>query len=151
MDLIDNSNYYFDYINEPTEITNLNKQIKHDGDKITQGIIPRVLELDNYVICLKERDTNKICSFIHFSIRNNFQNLDKIIYINYSYTFITHRKKGLNKMLRLVLESACKLNDCKAIVSVPFPESESRIVMNKLGYINTNTGLNSDIFIKYII
>lgn len=148
MDSIDNSNYYFDYVNEPNEIQDLNKQIKKDGDKINQGIIPRVLELNNYVICLRERTTNLICSFIHFSIRNNFENLDKIIYINYSYTFIAHRKKGLNKMLRLLLESACKLNDCKAIVSLPFPESESRIVMDKLGYTNTIT--NSDIFIKYI-
>ncbi len=150
MDLIDKSNYYFDYVNEPTEITLLNKQIKKDGDKLNKGSIPVNLDYDNYVICLKSRYNNNICSFIHFSIRTNFPNLDKfidrIIYINYSYTFINYRKLGLNKMLRLVLESACKLNNCKAIVSVPFPESESRIVMEKLGYSN----IFSDIFIKYI-
>ena len=146
MDLIDKSEYYFDYINEPDELKKLNKQIKGDGDKITQGFVPVNLELDNFVICLKNKLTHKICSFIHFSIRFNFNNIEKIIFINYSYTFISERKKGLNKMLRLVLESASKLNNCKAIVSVPFPESESRIVMGKLGYNN----VSSDIFIKYI-
>lgn len=150
MDLIDKSNYYFDYVNEPKDIIELNKMIKKDGDKITQGVLPVNLDLDNFIICLKSRNSHKICSFIHFSIRYNFsgQNkvLDKIIYVNYSYTFINYRKQGLNKILRLVLESVSKLNNCKAIVSVPFIESESRIVMEKLGYSN----LHSDIFIKYI-
>lgn len=146
MNLIDNSNYYFDYISETKEISELNKQIKKDGDKINQVIISKVLQLDNYIICLRERTTNKICSFIHFSIRKNFENLNKIIYINYSYTFIANRKNGFNKMLRLALEKFCKINNCRAIISVPFPESESRIVLSKLGYKN----MKSDIYIKYI-
>lgn len=150
MDLIDNSNYYFDYVDDPKELSILNKKIKKDGDKITKGSVPSILEFDNFVICLKDRQTNQICSFIHFSIRYDFPNknqiINKIIFINYSYTFIKYRKQGLNKMLRLVLENACKLNNCDAIVSVPFPESESRIVMEKLDYVN----VYSDIFIKFI-
>jgi hypothetical protein len=59
---------------------------------------------------------------------------------------MNYRKKGLNKILRLALESVCKLNNSKAIVSVAFPESESRIVMDKLGYVNKL----DDLFIKYI-
>ena len=146
MDLIDKSNYYLKYVNKPKELANLNKQIKKDGDRVSQGSVPVILQSDNHIICLKEKLTDKICSFIYFSIRNNFENLDKIIYINYSYTFINYRKKGLNKMLRLVLEGACKINNYKAIVSVPFIDSESRIVMDKLGYQN----IKSDIYIKYI-
>ncbi len=146
MDLIDNSEYYFDYVYEPDELKKLNKKIKKDGDMITQGFVPTKLEFEQFIICLKHRITNEIASFIHFSIRYNFHDIKKILYVIYSYTFINERKKGLNKMLRLVLENACKLNECDAVVSMPFKESESRIVLNKLGYQN----VYSDIFVKYI-
>jgi hypothetical protein len=143
---IDKSDYYLDYLNQTHELIQLNKDIRKDGDKITKGFVPTILENDNFIICLKNKITHKICSFIHFSIRQNFSQYKKIIFINYSYTFISFRKQRLNSMLRLVLEDACKLNNIDAIVSVPFPESESRIVMGKLGYSN----VHSDIFIKSI-
>ncbi len=146
MNIIDKSEYYLDYLDKSEELKELNKLIKKDGDTITQGYVPTVLEHNHFVISLKSKTTHEIYSFIHFCIRENFFDIPKYIFVNYSYTFIKQRNKGLNKMLRLVLEDACKLNNIQAIISVPFKESNSRTIMDKLGYTNEK----DDLYIKYI-
>lgn len=146
MDLINKSEYYIDNIFEEIELKELNKKIKNDQDKTTSGFVPTNLDFNNFVICLKNKSTDEIVAFLHFEIRKNFLDIPKYLFIIYSYTFINYRKKGLNRMLRLTLEEASKINNIDAIVSIPFPEAESRIVMNKLGYVNKK----DDLFIKYI-
>ncbi len=147
MNLIDNSEYYLDYLDESIELKELNKQIKKDRDTITQGFVPINLDENHFVICLRNKLTHEIHSFIHFCIRENFLDIPKYIFVIYSYTFIKQRNKGLNKMLRLVLEDSCKLNNINAIVSLPFKESNSRSIMDKLGYTNEK----DDLYIKYIV
>lgn len=135
-----------EFITCSKQIAVLNKKIKKDGDKITVGFIPTDLPSNNFLIGIRDNVNNQIISFIYFGIRENFDGFDRILYVNYSYTFMSYRKKGLNKKLRLYLEKFSKKNKIKAIVSVPFPDSESRIVMNKLGYSNKIT----DIYFKNI-
>ncbi len=146
MEFESNEQLEIEFITCSKQIYGLNKKIKKDGDKTTIGFVPEVLPPNNFLIGIRDNINNQIVSFIYFGIKENFDGFDRILFVNYSYTFISYRKKGLNKKLRLYLEKFSKKSKIKAIVSVPFPESESRIVMNKLGYSNVVT----DIYIKNI-
>ncbi len=146
MEFESNDKLKVEFITCSKQIAGLNKQIKKDGDKTTIGFVPIALPQNYFLIGIRDNTNNQIVSFIYFGIRENFEGFNKILFVNYSYTFISYRKKGLNKKLRLFLEKFCKQKKIKAIVSVPFPESESRIVMNKLGYLNKI----ADIYIKKI-
>ncbi len=146
MEFESNEQLEIEFITCSKQIYGLNKQIKKDGDKTTIGFVPEVLPPNNFLIGIRDNINNQIVSFIYFGIKENFDGFDRILFVNYSYTFISYRKKGLNKKLRLFLEKFCKQKKIKAIVSVPFQESVSRIVMNKLGYSNKI----ADIYIKNI-
>lgn len=146
MNQIENSDYYMDTISKKHELRSLNLKIKKDDDKITSGFLPLNLESNNYVVCLKYKKNNEIVSFIHFVIKKNYLDLSKYIFVIYSYTFKDYRGLGLNTKLRLILEESAQFNKIPGIISIPFNESESRYVLNKLGYKN----IDSDIFIKYI-
>ena len=127
-------NLHIKYCKSKEKIIKINKQIKIDGDKISGIYIPIILPSNNFIICLKNILDKKIVSFIHYQISYNFKKFDKILFMNYSYNFITYRKRGFNKKLRLFLEDICKKKKIKVIVSLPFPEFESRIVIIKLYY-----------------
>jgi len=146
MDQIKNSDYYLDKITMENELKSINLKMKKDGDKITSGFLPIKLENNNYVLCLKYKKNNEIVSFIHFVIKKNYLDLSKYIFVIYSYTFKNYRGLGFNTKLRVILEETAQFNKIPGIISIPFNESESRYVLNKLGYKN----VKSDIFIKYI-
>lgn len=127
------------------ELELLSDEIKKDNNNNLEGcVIPRKLKLTDSVICIRNKITKEICSFIWFGIYRNIFfdiSLEKVIYlhINYSYTFKKFRNNGFNKKLRLWIETYCVENNIGYIISVPFPDSNSKYILEKLGYIKINT------------
>ena len=118
-------------------IRELNKKIKFD-DIETGSILPKFLEEDNFIILLKNKNSNEIYSFIWFGYYFN-DDLGDFIHINFSFTFIKFRTNGYNKLLRLELENICISNKYKYITSTPFEDSLSKSVLINLGYQNNST------------
>lgn len=142
-------NFEIKFIESIVELKSLASEIKKDNlndinnSNILEGcIMPKKLKLTDYVICIRNKITKNIFSFIWFGIYNNNYNipfdanLDKIIYlhINYIYTFRKHRNNGFNKKLMLWVETYCEQNDIHYIVAVPLLDSNSKYVLEKLSY-----------------
>lgn len=123
-----------------SEIEKDNLNDINDSDILEGCLIPKKLKLTDSVICIRNKITKNIHSFIWFGIYNNNNNIpfvtnsDKIIYINYLYTFRKHRNNGYNKKLMLLVETYCEQNNIQYIVAVPLPGSNSKYVLEKLSY-----------------
>lgn len=125
-----------------TLIKNVRKDNKNYGFSL-----PKKLPNNEYVISLIDTQKNIIASFIWFGIYSNdkINNFERYIHINFSYTFEIYRNCGLNKKLRLWIESFSIENNINCIVSVPLPDSNSLIILHKLGY-----SKNENYYIKKI-
>lgn len=113
-------------------ISKINKNIRLD-DKETGTYLPHKLSDDNFIIFIRNINSNEIISFIWYGYYLN-QELGKILHINYSYTFKKYRANGFNKFLRLELEKICRQNNIKYITSTPLEQSNSKTIMFGLGY-----------------
>jgi len=133
------------YLESEIELKLLSDKIKKDSNNNLEGcIIPKKLKSTDFVICVCNKITKEICSFIWFGIyKNIFFDIDlkEITYthINYSYTLTKYRNNGFNKKLRLWVETYCVENNIEYIISVPLHDSNSKYVLEKLGYIKINT------------
>lgn len=113
-------------------IKKLNKIIKSD-DNDSGTYLPKKLNSDNFLILLKNKNLDKIVSFIWYGFYLNSE-LGKILHINFSYTFNKFRNNGYNKLLRLKLEKICISENIAYITSVPFENSPSKKILINLGY-----------------
>ena len=145
-------NYEFKFINSDIELKSLKLKIKQDttNNNFEGCVIPKKLKSNEFVICIVNKITNDICSFIWFGIYNNIFfdiSLEKLehLHINYSYTIKKFRNSGFNKKLRLWIETYCGKNNIQYITSVPLPDSNSKYILEKLGYIKINTGYRKKI------
>lgn len=131
-------------ISNKLELTRLSKSVKQDDPSC--GVI-----LSNkhniYTLCLKNTENNDNISFVNFKLFDDATDTTNItnttnhyIYINYTFTYITHRQNGFNKMLRLLVERIAKhfIKSNPKIISVPLPGANSCIVLDKLNYNNNN-------------
>jgi len=120
----------------------LGKKIKNENGTIEGCILPKKIKPNEIVVCVINKVNQDIISFIWFGNYINKINPDLIekqyIHINYSYTFIKYRNLGLNKKLRLWIESFGIQNNIEYIVSVPLSDSNSKYVLEKLGYTKIN-------------
>ena len=119
------------------------KRIKNDCGTMEGCILPKKINSNENLVCLIDKTNKDIVSFIWFGTYYNkiyFDSTETIyLHINYSFTFKKYRNIGLNKKLRLWLESFCNKNNIGYIVSVPLSESNSINILEKLGYIKINT------------
>lgn len=144
------------FIKSVIELKSLSSDIKKDNsnNNFEGCIIPKKIKLTDFIICIENKKSKNICSFIWFGIYNNEifydVNLGKKMYlhINYSYTFNKYRNKGLNKSLRLWIENWCVKNRIEYILSVPLPNSNSKYILEKLNYRKINTHYIKKIFIN---
>jgi len=60
------------------------------------------------------------------------------VYINFTYTFVKYRQKGHNRLLRQLVENIAKELNLEYVVSLPFENASSRIVLEKMGYLSDN-------------
>lgn len=143
----------------------LSKLVKKDGANTEGCLLVQRLQHNDFVVYLKN-ELNEICSFIWFGIYKNDickninqnaeknakekvdKNIDENVYIhiNYSYTFKKYRNMGMNKKLRLWIESYCVENSIQYVVSVPLSDSNSSIVLSKLAYIKIDNYYLKKIF-----
>lgn len=118
-----------------TNILNkLKKKIKSD-DSNTGTILPKQLDEENFIIMLKDKNSNEILSFIWYGLYYNY-NFGTILNVNFSFTFNKFRNNGFNKLLRLELEKIAILNNIQYITSVPFENSLSKKILINLGYVS---------------
>jgi hypothetical protein len=123
--------------NQKNIIKELNKKIKFD-DVESGCLLPKLLEKDNFIILLKNKNSNEIYSFIWYGYYFN-DNFGNFLHTNFSFTFVKFRNNGYNKLLRLELENICTSNKIKYIISSPFENSPSNKILINLGYQNENT------------
>ena len=133
------------FVKSDIELKSLTIKIKKDyvNNNLEGCVIPKKLKLNEFVICIVNKITNDICSFIWFGIYSNYFfdiSLEKIkhLHINYSYTFKKFRNNGFNKKLRLWIETYGVENNIENITSIPLPDSNSKYILEKLGYIKTD-------------
>ncbi len=132
------------YLQSENTLKLLSKNIKKDNGFYEGCNLPKKLNSNEKIVCIVDKTNQNIISFIWFGTYKNVINLDLVdetnyVHINYSYTFRGYRNIGLNKKLRLWIESECKKNNIKYIVSVPLFDSNSRYVLEKLEYIKINS------------
>lgn len=141
----------------------LSKRIKSENNSTEGCIVPKKLEPNNYIVCLVDKTTQDIISFIWFGIYTNSlsENFNSdsdsdfdfdydlnisphpiinrtYVHTNYSYTYKKYRNNGLNKKLRLWIETYCSMNKIDYIISLPLADSNSKYILKKLGYIKIN-------------
>lgn len=134
------------FVESEVELKLLLSDIKKDNLNNLEGcVLPQKLKPTDFVICIRNKITEDIYSFIWFGIyaddihfNINLKNKN-YLHINYSYTFKKHRNNGLNKKLRLWIETYCVKNSIGYIISVPLPDSNSKYILEKLGYFKINT------------
>ena len=136
--------YYIELADSKNILKILLRDIKIDNNSKEEGcILKQKLNYNENILCVINKTNSEIISFIWFGIYKNKIDLDMeektYIHINYSYTFKKYRNIGLNKKLRLWIESYCKKNNIKYIVSVPLTDSNSKYVLDKIGYIKINS------------
>ena len=115
-------------------IKQLNKKIKLDDIK-SGCILPKLLFFKNFIILIKNNNSNEICSFIWYGYYSN-EKFGNFLHINFSFTFVKFRNKGYNKLLRLELEKICINDKIQYITSTPFEDSPSTKILINLGYNN---------------
>jgi hypothetical protein len=125
------------YDNHQYILKELDKKIKLDDVK-SGCSLPTLLEKNNFIILLKNKNSGEIYSFIWYGyyFNNTYNNY---LHVNFSFTFIKFRNKGYNKLLRLQLENICASNNIKYITSAPFDNSPSKIILANLGYLDNKT------------
>jgi hypothetical protein len=133
----------FNLIKSNNALKLLSKCLKNDDD-IYGCILPTKMELDNYIICIVNKFDQNIVSFIWFKIcLNDDSNIIKLkshySHIIYSYTFKKYRNMGFNKKLRLWIETFCKKNKIKYIISISLPDSNSKYILEQMGYVKINS------------
>ena len=147
--LID-TNFKFQLLTNKNQILKkLTQNIKKDNKDDNFGcLIPKKIKVNEYIICFIDIKNNIVSSFIWFGIypENKIINIDKYIHINFSYTFDAYRNLGLNKKLRLWIETYCLENKINYIISVPLPDSNSENILIKLGYKKKDTYYIKKIF-----
>jgi hypothetical protein len=142
-------NFLFEELNHNDEkYKNLKKELKKDIN--CTCIIPQELDSKQKVISIIDIKNDFVASFLWFegySTNKIIPNQNvKCIHINFSYTFEKYRNKKLNKKLRLWLESYTLVNKINYIISVPLPDSNSEIILKKLGYKKKDTYYFKQIF-----
>ena len=125
-------------------LNNLKKKIKLD-DSNTGTILPKQLDDKNFIIMLKDKNSNEILSFIWYGFYYN-DNFGTILNVNFSFTFNKFRNNGFNKLLRLELEKIAILNNIQYITSVPFENSSSKKILINLGYVSEQNYFYKKIF-----
>lgn len=134
--------------NDNAKIFNLlKKKIKNENNNYGCCLFKKISS-NVKVICFIDKKTNELVSFIWFGIyhENKIINIDKYIHINFSYTFEAYRNLGLNKKLRLWIETYCLENKINYIISIPLPGSNSENILIKLGYKKKDTYYIKKIF-----
>ncbi len=122
--------------------------VKKDNESFGTNLI---FDNKNFTVCLVNSD--KVMSLISFKICKNKQlELGEVkcitdyIYINFTYTFVRYRQQGYNKLLRQLVENIAKELNVEYVVSLPFENASSQIVLKKMGYIS-----DGNIYYKQII
>jgi hypothetical protein len=124
----------YDSIEIKKTINLLKKKIKYDNNKnITGTILPKILQEQNFIILIKNKNLDEILSFIWYGFYDN-ERFGRILHINFSYTFNKFKNNGFNTFLRLQLEKICIKNKIKYITSLPFENSPSKKILIKLSY-----------------
>lgn len=133
--------------NDAKSFNKLNKKIKKIKNNYGCCLFKK-MSFNEKIICFIDKKTNELSSFIWFGIypRNIIINIDKYIHINFSYTFDAYRNLGLNKKLRLWIETYCLENKINYIISIPLPGSNSENILIKLGYKKKDTYYIKKIF-----
>ena len=134
--------------NDDTKSFNkLKKKIKKENNGYGCCLFKK-MSSNEKIICFIDIKNNIVSSFIWFGIypENKIINIDKYIHINFSYTFDAYRNLGLNKKLRLWIETYCLENKINYIISVPLPDSNSENILIKLGYKKKDTYYIKKIF-----
>ena len=121
--------------NDSKSFNKLKKKIKKENNNYGCCLFKK-LSFNEKIIYFVDKKTHELASFISFGIypENKIINIDKYIHINFSYTFDTYRNLGLNKKLRLWIETFCLENIINYIISIPLPGSNSENILIKLGY-----------------
>jgi len=116
--------------------TLVNRDDKNCGTKL-------MFSNEVFTVCVV--DSDQIISLISFKICKNKEiEIDEIkfitdyLYINFTYTFVRYRQKGYNKILRQLLEDIAKYLNLEYVVSVPFENANSKIVLEKMDYLSKN-------------
>lgn len=145
------NNFYFKLIDnaDTKTLKLLKKKINKDNNSYCCNLPKNML--DNYkIICFINKKTNQIISFIWFSLYSgneiNLNDIDKIAFINFSYTFYEFRKLGLNTILRKWIEDFCLKNKINCIISVPLPKSNSENILIKMNFVKKNSYYVKKIF-----
>lgn len=133
-----NTNYIVEYIKTELQIKNLKKSMKEDNDKQNGVILPNKIKPNEYIICWIDNVNSKILSFVWFGIYIDCELKIDFIGINYSYTFIKYRNKGLNTKLKILIEEFGKKNKINYIKSVPLENSKSKNILLSLGFIQVD-------------
>ena len=139
-DELNNSSNQYElvFLEEQNDINRLSKLINSENN----GEGTKLSNKENiYTICLRDKNTKSFMSLINFKFYGNDTETEKnYIYINYTYTFSNFRRNGFNKMLRLLVERIAKCFSVSKIVSMPFSDADSEIVLKKLNYIKDVKG-----------
>ncbi len=107
---------------------------KSDRDYQTNLIFDNL----NYTIYLADKSiSDQVVSLISFKIcKTQIAELgiQNYAYINFTYTFSKYRQQGYNRILRHLVETIAQELELEYVVSLPFENANSRIVMEKMGY-----------------
>ena len=123
-------------IENPSELKKLSKSVsgndRMSGASLSHG--PNIATLCLVDPTYTDFDISKILSFINFQTSTH-QSYGTYIHVNYSFTYVQHRGKGYNPLLRQIVELFAKsINICR-VMSVPLEGASSIIVLKKMGYI----------------
>lgn len=96
--------------------------------------LPKQLDKENFIIMLKDKNSDEILSFIWYGFYHN-DKFGTILHVNFSFTFNKFRFNGFNKLLRVELEKICIGNNIQYITSTPLENSPSKKILINLNYI----------------